>query len=195
MWYPRSAGLGSDIWRLVSSRTQNSTDPHAPELCLTAPTVDNAPVQLELCLNGSDAQVWRWSIDPMSGGNAHPDHPGTPIASLAQPGQCLSSNFSLEQMNEVYVGQLSNAHGKPDGSWVVALFNRTPLPRPMWLELSRLLIQQATSAQPPPSAWTGVEIWAADGKRELGTLTATQTLRRTVAAHDVALFRLDATGV
>ena len=192
MWYPRSAGLGSDTWRLVSSRTQNNTDPHAPELCLTAPTVENGPVRLEICANGSETQAWRWLIDPMSGGNAHPDHPGTPIASLGRPGQCLSTDFTDAQMNEVYVGQLSNAHGKSDGSWVVALFNRTPLPRAMWLELSRL--QHATSSQPPPSAWTGVEIWAADGKRELGTLPATQTLRRTVAPHDVALFRLDAAG-
>ena len=97
-------------------------------------------------------------------------------------------------MNEVYIGQLANAKGESDGSWVVALFNRTPLPRAMWLELSRLQQQarQATDNQLAPSAWTGLEIWAAEGKRELGTLTAKQTLRRTVAAHDVALFRLDA---
>ena len=46
-------------------------------------------------------------------------------------------------MNEVYIGQLANAKGESDGSWVVALFNRTPLPRAMWLELSRLQQQAA----------------------------------------------------
>ena len=49
-------------------------------------------------------------------------------------------------MNEVYIGQLANANGESDGSWVVALFNRTPLPRAMWLALSRLQ-QQATNSE------------------------------------------------
>lgn len=129
-------------------------------------------------------------MDPMTGGNAHPDHPGSPIASVSHPGQCLSTDFSDTEMNEVYIGPIANAQGKSDGSWVVAFFNRTPLPRLMWLDLRRL--QQVTSSQPAPSSWTGLEIWAASGKRELGALPATQTLRRTVPAHDVALFRLDA---
>ena len=80
MWYPRSASgrsgrTGKDLWRLVSNRTHNNSDPHAASLCLTAPKAEGRVVRLEACADGDDSQAWRWSIDPMSGGNAHPDHP------------------------------------------------------------------------------------------------------------------------
>ena len=73
-------------------------------------------------------------------------------------------------MNEVLVTPLAN------GSWVVAMFNRASLPSSLELDVTRL------GAGP----FALYDVW---GKRALGVAPA--LLRRTVAAHDAELFRLD----
>jgi hypothetical protein len=96
IWYPHTAGAGANVWVIVSNRTANSSDPHAGGLCLTAPPSvsdgsapnddaaapnGDAAVAAEECADAADGQTWKWVIDPESGGDAHPDHPGSQIVS------------------------------------------------------------------------------------------------------------------
>ena len=205
VWQPHTAGRGADLHVIVSNRTSNASDPHAPGLCLTAPTAaadsrntqaedrasasDQVMVGMEECADASDGQTWKWKIDPLSGGDAHPDHPGTTIEAMGAPhkGECLSTAFTEGEMNEVYVGHLESKEtaGKFEGSWVVAFFNRTPLPRPFGVDLKRLRYSGKISVD----SWKATDIW---GKADLGTMHASEPLTKIVAAHDVALFRLDA---
>lgn len=96
-------------------------------------------------------------------------------------------------MNEVYVGKLESKDtpGTHEGSWVVAMFNRSPLPRPITLSLQRLEYFGSNLAV---NSWTGTDIWAEDpSKKDMGTLrSADGPLTRVVAPHDTALLRLDA---
>ena len=106
-------------------------------------------------------------------------------------GRCLSSNFSASEINEVYAGELEG------GRWVLALFNRTPLPQHITAFLAQLsppLFEVPLATAAPASAqgghrhWSARDVWA---DRELGTFDAVGTIRRLVAAHDVALILLD----
>lgn len=205
IWRPHTAGAGDDVHVIVANVFLNNSDPHAASLCLTAPPAAVAPstrqdevidahaVRLEPCEDLSDGQTWKWAIDPMTSGDAHPDHPGTTIESMARKGQCLSTSFTEQEMNEVYVGKVESEEkpGTHEGSWVVALFNRSPLPRPITLSLQRL---EYSGVRVAVNSWIGTDIWAEDpSKKYLGTLRSSDgPLTRVVAPHDVVLLRLDA---
>ena len=68
-------------------------------------------------------------------------------------------------MNEVYIGKLESTEtpGTHDGSWVVALFNRSPLPRPLSVDLHRL--QFASERVGVVDSWTATDIWVSGWRR------------------------------
>jgi hypothetical protein len=205
IWRSHTAGAGEDIHVIVANVSLNNSDPQAASLCLTAPpttlatnaaqggVTDADTVRLEPCAAMADAQIWKWSTDPLTSGDTHPDHPGTTIESTARTGQCLSTSFTEQEMNEVYVGKLESKEkpGTHEGSWVIAMFNRSPLPRPITLSLQRLEYYGGRLAV---NSWNGTDIWAKkQSKKDMGTLRSSDgPLTRVVAPHDVVLLRLDA---
>ena len=196
IWSTHSAGAGAKISVIISNRTANNSDPHSPGLCLTAPAADadaDTPVALAACGDVAEGQTWKWDQDPLASGDAHPDHPGNTIELMGRKGMrmCLSTSFTEAEMNEVYIGKLESKQtpGQFEGSWVVAFFNRGPLPKRLWVSLKRLQY----SGRITVSSWTATDIFAADpSKKDMGIINSSQILARVVAPHDIALFRLDA---
>lgn len=177
IWQPHAINVGT-AHMIVANVTQNNSDPQSARLCLTAPRsaaatspgdTDPSAVWLEPCTHAADRQAWKWVIDPQSSGDAHPDHPGTQIESMSREGQCLSSSFTSQEMNEVYAGKLESKDkpGTHEGSWVLAFFNRSPLARPITVDMHRLEFTGRVSV----NSWTGTDIWAQDSSnKDMGTL-------------------------
>ena len=117
----------------------------------------------------------RWTVASLAkfrsaSTDSHSDQPGELIR--ARGGMCISTNYTLAQRNEVYSGELSGAR------FVLAMLNRTPLPRVMYVDLKRLGVYIPGATRSLYNVWT----------KNSSAVGSGETLRVVVPPHDTSLY-------